>query len=134
MGFDPGVLGTIFAIGGLTSLGGAFVAGNTRWAGGFGRSMIVAAFIRSAGGLFTPFVTTASVFGAGLLVATQVVTDPAWTYYDINDTSLRQAITPARVQGRMNASIRFIGFGAMLPGTAAGALLGEFVGLREALF
>ena len=68
------------------------------------------------------------------LVLAQVVTDPAWTVYDINELSLRQVITPDRLQGRMNATIRVVGFAAMLIGTFAAGLLGETIGLRQTLF
>jgi len=90
--------------------------------------------IRGVGALFTPLAASVSVVGVGFLVATQVVTDPAWAFYEINGVSLRQAITEDRLQGRMNASMRSIDFGAMLLGTALGGLLGEWVGLRPTLF
>ena len=47
-----------------------------------------------------------------LLVATVIAsfTNPV---YNINQVSLRQAITPDRVQGRMNATVRTIIWGTM---------------------
>jgi predicted MFS family arabinose efflux permease len=134
LGFSPGVLGLIFAIGGVTSLAGAYFAGRTQLFGGFGMALVLAAFMRAGGALFMPLTASVSVLGAALLVANQLVTDPAWTFYDINAISLRQAITPDRLQGRMNASMRFVEFGAMLLGTAAGGLGGEWLGLRQMLF
>ena len=134
LGFSPGVLGLIFAIGGVTSLAGAYFAGRTQLFGGLGMALVLAAFMRAGGALFMPLTAGVSVLGAALLVANQLVTDPAWTFYDINAISLRQAITPHRLQGRMNASMRFVEFGAMLLGTAAGGLGGEWLGLRQMLF
>lgn len=134
VGFEPGVLGMIFAVGGVTSLAGSFMAGRADLFGGIGPAMVLAAAVRALGMLFMPLASSVSLVGAGLLVANQCVTDPAWAFYDINDVSLRQAVTPHEVQGRMFASCRFIEFGAMLLGTAIGGLLGEFIGLRETLF
>ena len=134
VGFGPGVLGLIFAVGGVTSLGGSFLAGRAHLFGGLGPAMVLAALLRAVGTLFMPLASSASALGAGLLVANQCVTDPAASFYDINDVSLRQAVTPHEVQGRMFASCRFIEFGAMLMGTAVGGVLGELIGLRETLF
>jgi MFS family permease len=53
--------------------------------------------------------------------------------WNINQISLRQAITPARMQGRMNASMRFIVWGTMPVGSVLGAALGELIGLRATI-
>lgn len=53
--------------------------------------------------------------------------------WNINQISLRQAITPTRMQGRMNASMRFIVWGTMPLGSVLGATLAEVVGLRETI-
>jgi MFS family permease len=47
--------------------------------------------------------------------------------------SLRQAITPNRLQGRMNASFRFVNVGMMMFGALIAGFLGEFIGLRATL-
>jgi len=54
--------------------------------------------------------------------------------WNINQVSLRQAITPTRMQGRMNASMRFIVWGTMPIGSLLGAALGEAIGLRETIW
>ncbi|MEO6043984.1 MAG: MFS transporter, partial [Tepidiformaceae bacterium] len=43
VGFGPGVLGLIFAVGGVTSLGGSFLAGRAHLFGGVGPAMVLAA-------------------------------------------------------------------------------------------
>lgn len=134
LGFTPGVLGMIFAVGGVTSLAGSFFAGRSHLFGGLGPALVLSVFVRGAGMAFMPLASSVSVPGAGLLVGSQVVTDPAWTFYEINDVSLRQGVTPHEVQGRMFASVRFLEFGAMLVGTGLGGVLGQVIGLRETLF
>ncbi len=134
VGFGPGALGMIFAVGGVTSLAGAAVAGRSAQVGGLGPALVISGFIIPLGTLFMPLTESVSLLGVAFLVANQVITDPAWTFYDINSVSLRQAITPDRLQGRMNASMRFAEFAAMLAGTALGGVLGELAGQRETLF
>lgn len=134
VGFDPGVLGTIFAVGGLTGLVGAFLAGRARWFGGIGPALALSGFVRAGGMLFMPLAGSVSAAGAACLVASQLLTDPAWAFYDVHDVSIRQAATPQRLQGRMHATVQFTDFGARLAGTVAGGLLGQTIGLRETLF
>ena len=53
--------------------------------------------------------------------------------YNINQVSLRQAIVPDQLQGRMNATMRFIVWGTMPLGALIGGALGEAIGLRPAI-
>jgi len=133
VGFDPGLLGVIFAVGGLTSIPGAILANRT-WFGGLGPSLIGSVLIRAAGMAFMPLAGSVSALSTGYLVANQVVTDPAWMYYEVNEVTLRQSVTPDRLQGRMNATMRGLEFAGMIAGTVLAGALGEYWGLREALF
>jgi MFS family permease len=134
LGFKPGVLGLIFSVGGLTSLTGAYLANRSRWFGGLGFALVISLWLRAAGMAFMPLAGAVSAVGVALLVANQLVTDPAWAFYDINSLSLRQTITPDRLLGRVNASMRTVELGAMLAGTAAGGVLGQTLGVRATLF
>jgi hypothetical protein len=49
--------------------------------------------------------------------------------FNINQVSLRQAITPDRLQGRMNATMRTIVWGTIPVGSALGGILGQWVGV-----
>ena len=53
--------------------------------------------------------------------------------YNIDQVSLRQAITPLRLQGRMNATMRFLVWGTMPLGGLLGGTLGDTFGLRPAI-
>lgn len=134
LGWDPGVLGLIFGVGGITSLFGVWLAGRSWVANALGPVLVATAFLRGIGALFMPLAGKPSAGSGALLVANQVVTDPSWTLYEIQEVSLRQAITPDHVLGRVNATMRFAGFGASLLGIAAAAIIGVAAGPREALF
>jgi predicted MFS family arabinose efflux permease len=53
---------------------------------------------------------------------------------NVNQLTLRQAITPHRLLGRMNAVTRFMYWGTMPLGSALGGVVAEAVGLRATLF
>jgi len=133
VGFDPGILGMIFAVGGVSSLLGAMIAGRLTHFG-TGAVMVGSLLLAAIGEAFVPLATAANAIGVLFLVGQQIVADSALTVYDINQVSLRQAITPAHILGRVNASVRVSEFGAILLGTVAAGYIGETVGLRETLW
>ena len=55
------------------------------------------------------------------------------TVYNISQVSYRQAITPNRMLGRMNATMRFMVWGTMPLGSLTGGLLGTVLGVRTTL-
>ena len=135
LGFSAGVLGMIFAVGGVTSLVGAWVANRgILFFGGVGPTIAVASFMRATGALFMPLCMDNGWLGIAFLIANQLVTDPFWTLHEIHDVSLRQTITPERLQGRMFANFRLLNFGFAVVGTVLGGVLGSAIGFRETLF
>ncbi len=133
IGFDPGILGLIFAVGGVSSFLGAMIAGRLPHVR-VGAVMVGTLVLAALGEAFVPLVAAANVVGILLLIGQQLVTDSALTIYDINQVSLRQAIAPPRLLGRVNASVRVTEFGALLAGTVISGYLGETIGLRTTLW
>jgi MFS family permease len=133
VGFAPGILGMIFAVGGVSSFLGAMIAGRLpRF--GIGAVMVASLLLAAIGQSFVPLTTAANAAGLLLLIGQQILADSALTVYDINQVSLRQAIAPAHVLGRINASVRVTEIGAVLLGTIVAGYVGETVGLRETLW
>jgi len=50
--------------------------------------------------------------------------------YDVNQFSLRQAVTPLRLQGRVSATMRTLIRGLVPVGALLGGILAEQIGLR----
>jgi MFS family permease len=131
---EPLVQGLLYAIGGASSFFGAVIAGRVAARWGLGRTLFIGLLVSGIGNLFVPLASGSILVVLTFLILAQIVGDGAETAYIVNQVSLRQAITPDRLQGRMNASIRFVGWSAMLVGTLLGGVLGEVIGLRSTLF
>jgi MFS family permease len=68
-----------------------------------------------------------------LLIIAQILFGLGLTLYNVGQTSIRQAITPNHLLGRVNATLGFA-VAALLPlGALAGSLLGEALGLHITL-
>jgi len=133
VGFSPGLLGMIFAVGGVSSFAGAMLAGRMPRRG-VGLVMIAALVVAALGTATISLATAANAVGIIFLVSNQLINDSALTVYEINQVSLRQAIAPPHVIGRVNATLRVSESGALLAGTLLGGYLGEVVGLRNTLW
>jgi MFS family permease len=130
---NPGQLGIAFAIGNVGALAGAFLA--NRIAGWFGLgptivgSLFLGGFlmlmiaIAPAGDAALPFLVVGVLFGG----FSQMV-------YNINQVSYRQAICPPRMQGRMNATVRFLVWGTMPIGSLLGGAIASVIGLHPTIW
>jgi MFS family permease len=132
LAFTPEVLGLVFSLGSVGFLLGALVANRVAMRFGVGPTIVGSSMASGPSALLiaiappdlaVPFVT-ASVFLAGL----------GGAIYNINQVSLRQAITPERMQGRMNATMRFIVWGTIPFGGILGGFLGGVIGLDETIW
>lgn len=133
LGFDTGSLGLIFATGGIGALAGAALAPRigARWGW---RGAMATGLVLAAGGAFCiPLAQAASIAGAVLLVAHQVIGDGGVTIYDVHDRTLRQTAVPADRLARVDAALRTLGQLARLAGATGGGLLATQLGTRPAL-
>lgn len=79
--------------------------------------------------LVVPWAEHGWVVAVGVFVPTMGV-----LVYNVAQVSLRQSVCPDRLMGRMNASIRFLAWGAMPLGALLGGALAEWVGVRGGLW
>ncbi|MEV8440306.1 MFS transporter [Actinosynnema sp. NPDC051121] len=73
-------------------------------------------------------------WGVALFAVGTLVTSAGVVVYNVAQVSLRQALCPDRLLGRMNASIRFLTWGAMPVGAVVAGALAEWVGVRGTLW
>jgi MFS family permease len=132
LGLSAGVIGLIFAVGNAGFLVGAFVAQPIARRFGVGPTIIWSAVLFGPPAILIAVATPSTA--VVLLTASGVLMGVSGVTYNINQVSLRQAITPERMQGRMNATMRFMVWGTMPIGGLLGGVLGGAIGLRPTLW
>jgi MFS family permease len=133
LGLKPAVIGAIFAVGGLSTVAGTLLASRAAARFGVGPMLIASPFVIGLASLLIPLAGGPPLVAILLLIAAQILFGIGRPIFDINQLSLRQAITPARLQGRVNASMLFIIWGVIPIGSLLGGLLGTTIGLRPTL-
>jgi len=128
---SAGVVGIGLGLGSTGWLLGAIVVGRLQHRFGVGPTTVAAAALFGPPWLLVPFAPKS--FPLPFLVAAMVLGGLAGVVYNIIQVSLRQAITPERLQGRMNAVMRFIVWGALPLGSLIGGALASSIGLRATL-
>ena len=129
LGFGPGVLGTIFAIGGISSIIGSIYAGGAARKLGFGTALVGGYTVYMLTIFFIPIAREPLLFAAIMLTLAQLG-DGFFTMFMVQENSLQQAMTPERSLGRMNATIRSLGLAALFVGSLVGGWTADIVGLR----
>jgi MFS family permease len=129
----PGLIGLALAIGNLGFLLGAFSAQRIARRIGIGPAIVWSVGLSSPIWLLVPLATPSTGFVI-LVITGFVLGFGGMAVYNINQVSLRQAITPLRMQGRMNATMRFMVWGTMPIGSLVGGVLGNTIGLRPTLW
>lgn len=124
-----GTIGLLMSTGSIGGLIGAFTAMRiARWLGQ-GPTIWIAIGVTAPFGLLMATVQPGwklwlAAFGFGVTMFGAVV-------YNIAQVSFRQGLTPERLLGRMNATMRFLVWGTMPLGGLVGGVLGARVGVRE---
>jgi MFS family permease len=127
----PTVIGLIFAVGSVGYLAGALVTNRLSRRLGVGPTIVLGAGLGIAS-LLVPLAPKSSP--EPFLIASQAIVSLGLPIYNVTQVSLRQAITPERLQGRMNSVMRFVVWGVIPLGTLAGGALASAVSLRFAIW
>jgi MFS family permease len=133
LGLSPAVVGTAFGLGGLGVLAGAVLAAPLARRFGVGPAIVGSMFVGGLATFIVVFMPSAAIVAGAMLLASSFVTGFAAVVYNVNQVSFRQAITPLDMQGRMNATMRFIVWGTMPVGSVAGGILATFLPLRTTI-
>ncbi|MGN6811294.1 MAG: MFS transporter, partial [Thermomicrobiales bacterium] len=134
LGLSAGLLGVIFAAGNGGALVGALLASQITRRIGLGPAIVGPLALACLGAFAAPLAGGALPLVAAVLIAGWSLMAFGSVVYNINQVSLRQAITAERLQGRMNATMRFLVWGTLPIGSLIGGALGGAIGLRPTLF
>ena len=124
--------GVVFAGFGVGSIVGALFTTRLQNAVGVGNAIWMPAVLFSLGGLAFPLAPRS--FPVPVLLAGTLAFGFGGMAYNITQVSFRQAITPERIQGRMNATMRWIVWGTIPLGALAGGAIATVYNLRAALW
>jgi MFS family permease len=127
LGFSPGLFGVLLSLSGAGAILGALAVQAVTRRLGVGPSIAITGvllgadlcLLAAAVRLPAVAVVALSQVGLGFL-------DPI---HNVNQQSLRQSMTPDRLQGRMNAAFRTVYWGLWPLGNLAGGYLGSRIGL-----
>lgn len=133
LGVAPAALGVVVGVGGLPALPAALLAGRAIRRHGLGATLIAASALAGGAGLLLPLAGGPKPVALALLVAWRGATSVAMALGGIAGFTLIQAAPPPHLQGRVQATVRVVGWGAIALGGALGGLLSEAVGLRATL-
>jgi MFS family permease len=125
-------VGFVFGVGSFGSIAGALAANRMQRGLGVGRTILISIVVADVAMLAFPLAPRS--FPLPVLIVGQAFFGFGAVAYNITQVSLRQAITPERLQGRMNAAMRWIVWGTIPLGTIAGGAIATAYGLRAALW
>ncbi|HEX8191137.1 MAG TPA: MFS transporter [Pyrinomonadaceae bacterium] len=133
LGVGPAPLGVVFAALGPGFFVGALLAPRAARRFGPGRVMTYAPLLTFAGLGLVPLARGPQAAAVSMLAAAHFVTACGIQLHGVNLMSLRQAVTPRRLQGRMNASFRYVNLLCACLGALLAGALAERIGIRQTL-
>ncbi|MGC3986484.1 MAG: MFS transporter [Pseudorhodoferax sp.] len=135
VGLSPGLMGLLFSLGSVGGLAGAALTPRIAARIGEARMIPLSAIAFSLATLPMPLAAALPLPTAFALLAGQgFVMSFAVLAYNVTQVTFRQRITPGRLLGRMNASIRFCVWGIMPLAALASGWLGGTIGTVPTLW
>lgn len=132
LGASPGIIGLVMSGGGLGGLMGAVLAGRLATALGEKRAVWLPYAVTAPLGLLIPLAGPGPqlvLFALGWFGFSFALVN-----YNVGQVSLRQRLCPPHMRGRMNATIRFLGWGVMPIGGLIGGGIAVWIGTRDTLW
>jgi Transmembrane secretion effector len=134
LALSPGAIGVVFMCGGAGCMLAAASAERLSVRFGVGPVIIGGLGLTAVGWLSYALVRGTPLVAAITLGAAMLVFDFGAVLFGIAYLSLRQAITPDRLLGRMTATMRFLTVASAPVGALAGGAIAAVIGLRATIF
>lgn len=129
----PFAFGVLVAVPGVGGVLGSLLSTRVGRRFGAGRVIVVGHWLTPLGYLLIPLGGN-GIVGLLLVGAAQFVFGFAIGLESPLEMGYRQAVTPDRLQGRMNATMRSVNRGSLAFGALLGGVLGDWIGLSAALW
>jgi MFS family permease len=129
---SPAAIGVVLALGSLTVIAGAAVTPRLARRVGSARIIWWSLAVTGPIGLIGPLARPG--WSVALLVVSIAAGELGQIVYAITNVSLRQRLCPPHILGRVGATMRFLMMGLFPLGALVGGVVGEFAGLRAALW
>lgn len=130
LGLAAGTIGAVLTVSAVGFLIGSLFPERVARRIGLGRAILAGALATIPGQILVVTATGPPLMAAGMVAAGQFLVGLTIPTYDVNQFSLRQAVTPLRLQGRVNATMRTLIRGTVPLGALTGGILAEPLGLR----
>ena len=144
LGLTPLSIGLVFSIGSVGALVGVATAARVAKRIGVGPAIVLSMAVSGPGLIgtylaalfFSARLPVGGVTVSGsipVLIIAQLITSWSVVVYNVNQVSLRQSIVPLRLQGRLNATMRFLVWGTLPLGGLVGGFLGAAIGIHNTI-
>ncbi|MBP2705071.1 MFS transporter [Microbispora sp. RL4-1S] len=133
IGLPAGQVGALVALSGVAGVVGALTAPRITRRLGPGPAFIAGMSFASVSGLVLAAATGPFVAVFAVLAVAQLLRGAGPSLYGINQQTFRQALIPAELLSRVNATWRFLAFGGQSIGALAGGAAGTALGSRATL-
>lgn len=134
LGLTPVEMGVIFSLGAVGGLVGAMATPHIVKRFGEARTLPISVIGFSLAPLLLPVATLVPQIAFPFLVVQTFLMSFTVLLYNITQVTFRQRITPTRLLGRMNASIRFCVWGVMPIAALVAGALGTWIGVVPTLW
>jgi MFS family permease len=130
---EAATIGIVLGVGNVGAIVAALTGTRVSGRFGVGPTIVGSALLAGLAPVLTPvappgplliplLILSGALFGFGVVI------------YNITQISFRQAITPERMQGRMNATMRFIVWGTIPIGSILGGFLATAIGVHQTIY
>ncbi len=133
LGLSSSEVGLVFGLGGLGALIGSVIAAPIARRIGVGPTIIVGRVLFGLCGAPVPLAVLVPSIALPMVLAAEFLQWLMLLIANVNEMSLRQALTPDRYLGRVNATNKFVVGGSIPIGSLLGGALGELIGLKLTL-
>lgn len=133
LGLSSTEVGLVFSLGGLGAVIGAVIAEPVKRRIGIGPTIVAGRVLFGVGGLLVRLAVRFPSAEVQIVLAAELLQWLVLVMAIVNEVSLRQAIAPQRMLGRVSATMRFMNTGMVPLGALTGGFLGEQIGLRGTL-